>query len=291
MNRFALTAVLALSSFGLSAQRADHLGPMQGFPREQRGFSYQGMDIAGKYMLSCQDRGGATVYKLSGKDFRKVGQFKLASFNEVNHANVVTFGVEKYDPKDPLPLAYVSQCHKKPYEGRKDLLFVERIAPDLQSSTLVQTIYYDDTVRDFGYALQWVIDRKGKFLYGYGNTINNSDPQNCHRIIKFRLPALAEGDFVTLRREDALEDYLIEEVSGFRFNPIGQGLYIFRDKLYMPTGVGTSKHPSILYVWDLKKKSMETMDLSNCTTGELEDISRFRGHFWLQGQDGIFRLR
>ena len=182
MNRFALTVVLALSSFGLSAQRADHLGPMQGFPREQRGFSYQGMDIAGKYMLSCQDRGAATVYKLSGKDFRKVGQFKLASFNEVNHANVVTFGVEKYDPKDPLPLAYVSQCHKKPFDGRKDLLFVERIAPDLQSSTLVQTIFYEDMVQDFGYALQWVIDRQEKFLYDYGNTSNNSDPHKCKRI-------------------------------------------------------------------------------------------------------------
>ena len=139
--------------------------------------------------------------------------------------------------------------------------------------------------------MQWVIDKEEKMLYGYGNTVNNSDPSNRHRIIKFRLPALSDGPLVVLKPEDALENYLIEEVSSFRFNPIGQGLYIHKGLLYMPTGLGKTEAPSILYIWDLKARAMRAVDLSAVTTGEFEDISRRGSRFYIQGQDGVFRLR
>ena len=284
-------SILLCYSFELNAQKADYLGQLQGENHKRSGFSYQGMDVYKNYLVSLQDKGIATIYKLSGKKYTVVGHFHLASYDAANHSNVLTFGCEKYDKKDPLPLAYISQCHKKRYNGLKDILFVERIAPDLQSSLLVQTILYDDTAGDFGYALQWVIDQKNRMLYGYGNTINNSDPANRHRIIKFRLPEFKEGSHVVLKREDALEDYLIEEVSGFKFNPIGQGLYIHNDKLYMPTGIGTCEAPSIMYVWDLAAKTMEEVDLSRCTSCELEDIGRWKGKFIIQGQDGLFLIK
>lgn len=268
-----------------------YLGPLQGENSGQRGFAYQGMDIYGDYMVSCQNQGIATVYRLSGDSFGPAGQFHLASFHKNNHANVASFGVEKAAKEDPLPLLYVSQCHKKPVDGRKDVLYVERIAPDFSGSSLVQTIFYDDVNKDFGYALQWVIDREHKMLYGYGNTVNNTDPLNRHRIIKFRLPALSDGPFVVLRSEDALENYLIEDVSGFRFNPVGQGLFIRKGLLYMPTGLGKAEAPSILYIWDLRRHSMHEVDLSRCTTGEFEDISYYKGAFYIQGQDGIFKVR
>lgn len=289
-NRFYCFLIALFCSLTLSAQYARYLGPMQGMNHGQKGYSYQGMDIYGNYMVSCQNKGAATLYKLSKDSFTKVSQFKLATFNDVNHANVASFGVEKVDGSDPLPVLYVSQCHKKPYEGRKDLLFVERIAPDMQSSMLMQTIFYEDVNKDFGYALQWVVDPKNKMLYGYGNTINNDDPANRHRIIKFALPKLSAGAQVVLKPEDALENYLIEEVSDFRFNPIGQGLYVKDNQLYMPTGLGTDAHPSILYIWDLKKKSMKTVDLTQSTSGELEDISCYNGKLYVQGQDGLFVL-
>ena len=286
-----MASLLLCAAPGLRAQKADYPGQLQGENHKQKGHSYQGMDVYGNYLVSLQDKGIATIYKLSGRNFSKVGQFHLASYDPVNHANVLTFGCEKFDRRDPFPLAYVSQCHKKPYKGMKDVLFVERIAADMQSSTLVQTILYDDRNQDFGYALQWVIDQPNRMLYGYGNTINNTDPDNRHRIIKFRLPSLSEGDFVVLKPEDALENYLIEEASGFSFNPIGQGLYVYKDKLYMPTGVGKYETPSILYVWDLVNKTMATVDLTRCTCCELEDISRYKGRFILQGQDGLFLLK
>ena len=284
---------IVLKDNDLSCERSGvvFMGPMKGVNPGRKGYSYQGMDISGRYMVSCQDRGVATLYRLSGDKFERKGQFHLASFHEYNHSNVVSFGVEKAEKSDPMPVAYISHCHRKPIDGKKDLLFVERIAPDFGSSELVQTIFYDDVNYDFGYALQWVVDKKNRMLYGYGNTVNNSDPANRHRVIKFRLPALSDGSFVTLKPEDALENYLIEDVSGFRFNPVGQGLSIQGDKLYMPTGVGNSANPSILYIWDLAGHEMQSIDLSSCTTGEFEDIS-IRGRFvYIQGQDGLFRFK
>ncbi|MDD7456297.1 MAG: hypothetical protein PUK70_08665 [Bacteroidales bacterium] len=147
-------------------------------------------------------------------------------------------------------MAYISQCNKALINGKKDVLYVERIAPDFQSSQLVQTIVYDDENNDFGYALQWVIDREHSFLHGFGNTVDNTDPQNRHRVIKFRLPRLSDSDkngYVVLHESDALENYRMEDVSDFNGNFIGQGLYVNHDKLYLPTGLGKAEAPSILY--------------------------------------------
>lgn len=282
--------LLCLLALSCSQAKVDFLGPLQGENGGAKPFPYQGMDIHGDYMLSCQNQGVASVYTLSADSFELAGQFHLASFHKDNHANVVTFGIEKAQECDPLPLAYISQCSKNTIDGMKDVLYAERILPDFSGSELLQTIFYDDVNYDFGYALQWVIDREEEMLYGYGNTINNSDSANRHRIIKFRLPKLSEGSFVTLNSEEALENYLIEEVSDFRFNPIGQGLYIHKGKLYMPTGVGKPDRPSYLYIWDLKKHSMKVLDLSEVTSGEFEDISMYGDSFYIQSVDGIFRL-
>ena len=111
-------------------------------------------------------------------------------------------------------------------------------------------------------------------------------------MIKFRLPKLSDGKLVVLKSEDALENYTIEEISGYKFNPIGQGLDIRSGKLYMPTGFGTEEQPSILYVWDLRKKKMTSVDLSKVTTGELEDIAVLGPKcLLLQSQDGLFRVK
>ena len=295
-NLLRLSLLVLLLACGV---KADHWGALLGFPPdppEEEGGKpkrhyYQGMDVYGDTMVSLQDGGYATVYRLGAGSFEKISAFMLASAQKYNHANVASFGIEKAQEGDPLPVLYVSQCHKKPVAEGKDVCFVERLAPDLQSSEIVQIIKYDDVNGDYGYALQWVVDLKEKMLYGYGNTVNNSDPSNRHRIVKFHLPKLSDGPVVVLKPEDALENYTIEEVSSFKFNPIGQGLYIYKGKLYMPTGIGTEKHPSILYVWDLKKRSMKEIDLSGCTTGELEDIALYGNRFLIQGQDGLFSVK
>lgn len=255
--------------------------------------NYQGMDCYKKYIVSLQHTGIATVWKYDGKDgLTKEGSFKLATHDPVNHSNVCSFGVEKANRKDPMPVIYVSQCHKQPYQGRKDVLFVERILPGLQGSELVQTIHFDDVDGLFGYALQWVVDRQHKFLYGFGNTTKDKDVEgNRHRVIKFRLPKLSEGD-VVFTNKDIIETYTVED-NGLQYATIGQGLCIWRNKLMMPTGLGTPEYPSYLFVWDLKhKRPLEVLDMSRGTTGELEDLAHYKFRRYLvQGQDGLFGMK
>lgn len=262
----------------------------------EKGFAPQGMDIYRNIMASCRNQGEVYLYDFDGKSLNLKNRFLLESHHKNNHSNVASFGPKKYDRKDPLPLLYVSQCAKKPAaNGLKDVCFVERIMPDMKSSVLVQTIYYEDVNKDFGYALQWVVDTKNGFIYGYGNTTNDRDVEgNRHRIIKFRLPSLEENDekgIVTLRPEDALENYLIEDY-GFNFATIGQGLYIHKDRLYFPTGFGTKEFPSYLFVWNLKTKKMEKVfDMREVTFGEFEDISRWKKDIIIFGIEGVFRIK
>ncbi len=259
------------------------------YPYEKiKGQAIQGADYYKGYVLSLRNTGVATILKYEDGKLTPVSNFKLASYHKNNHANVASFG-KKYDRKDPLPLAYVSHCQKALIDGKKDLLFVERISEDMKSSTLVQTIFYDDVNKDFDYALQWVVD--GKYLYGFGNTTKDRDLQgNRHRVIKFLLPDI-DQKFVTLRPEDALENYCIED-SGFTYGTIGQGLCIHKGHLLMPSGLGDANYPSYLWVWNLKTRRMDSvLDLGAKTKGEPEDLMRVKGnHYLLQGQLGVFTL-
>jgi len=254
----------------------------------------QGFDIFGDYMVNCRNLGYAFVYKFDGETATYLGDFPLASCDSNNHANVASFGRTFYKKNDPLPLLYVSQAAKQTYKGYKDVLFVERIAPDFKSSELVQTIYFDDVNKDFGYALQWVVDETGKFLYGYGNTTKDRDIEgNRHRIAKFNMPSLedsnAEG-MVILKPDDMLENYTIEDY-GYKFATIGQGLFVWKDRLYMPVGAGSEEYPAFLYVWNLRTKKMEVAeDLNYSGMGEPEDMSRFRSKFIISSVNGLYQI-
>ncbi len=274
---------------------SQYLGMLQGKainPKNGNHEGYQGFDIWGDYALSAQNRGTACVYKMEGDSFTKLGEFKFESWDEHNHSNVLSFLPVFGQEGDPLPLVAVSRAQRGTLNGLKDEIRVERILPDFQGSQEVRIIHYEDTAHDFGYALQWVVDRENGFLYGYGNTIDNTNPANRHRIIKFAIPdVLAEGPhMITLRREDALENYLLEETLKEPFMPIGQGLFILEGKLYMPTGFGSSKAPSLLYVWDLQQRSMETVDLTRSTFSELEDCSWHDGGLVIQAQSGLWKI-
>lgn len=288
---YAKSATYSGEKIGLSdnGYASRFLGRLQG--RKEKGYAYQGMDIYGNRLVSLQNQGFATVYDFDGKRFRRLSSFDLASKNALNHANVASFGIEKAQEGDPMPVLYVSQCNKKTLNGMKDVAYVERIAPDLGSSELVQTINFRDDGHLFGYALQWVVDMDGGFLYGYGNTINNSDPANRHRIIKFRLPKLSEGSYVELTDKDILETYLIEDYDNRGLNPVGQGLLVKNGMLIMPVGLGKAGEPSRVLVWDLVGRRMRNvLDVSETTKTELEDAAVYDGALILQSQGGLWRL-
>lgn len=246
------------------------------------------------YIFSFQNTGYLSVYTTDGKTLKQVVKpFQIASHHEKNHCNEVTFGRIRYEKDDPFPLIYVAQCQRGSINGRKDVLYVERIAPDMKSTTLVQTIVFKDRNKLFGYALNWAVDAERNYLYGYGNTVDNTNPTNRHRIVKFRIPELSESTdgIVTLTEEDLLENYLIEDTYQAPFNPIGQGLMIRDGLLYMPTGFGNEKYPSELYVWDLHTRTMRNViDLSQVTKGELEDCSQWRDKMLIQTQGEMYLL-
>lgn len=271
-----------------------YLGKLHG--RKGKGYGYQGMAVHGDLVVSTQNQGVATIYKLQGDSIKTLSQFEMDCFSPVNHSNVVSFGNEYYAKGDPFPLFYVSQAKQEPFNGKKDVLFVERIAPDLKSSKTVQTIFYDDVNKDYGWALQWVVDARNGYLYGFGNTITNTTDSNKHRVIKFRLPKLSEtgaDGYVTLRPSDALENYTFEDVSSYRGNFIDQGLMVKSGKLYILAGFGKPTAPSKLFVWDLKKKEMcNIIDLVEGTHSELEDLDALSSkEILVQAQHGLFTIK
>ena len=291
------TGCTSVREVTFTTERIEKLGEFEGFPKQ----SFQGMSIYGDYLVSLQNTGLATIYRLteSGKvppaperSKERIHQFLLASHHKVNHANVADFGIERVAKDDVFPVLYVSQCSRDRYEGLKDVCFVERIRLD-GDPQLVQTIVLDDPYGLFGYALQWVIDHRRKLLIGYGNTKENLAEGNRWRMMTFRLPRLDEGAVVHLRPEDALDNYCIQDLDNrYPSQQIGQGACIIRDWMLIPVGVGTEKQPSILYVWNLKKKRLDGIyDFQEQVPAEFEDCAPYGDALLMQTNGmGLIRL-
>ena len=274
-------AALCIScrSVGYNADNVRQLSELQGVS----GQGYQGMSIYEDYLVSLQNTGVATIYRLSDNRLERLRQFPLASNDKVNHANVASFGIERYQPTDQFPLLYVSQCSRQRYKGLKDVCFVERISLT-EAPQLVQTIVLDDPDGLFGYALQWVIDHRRRLLIGYGYTLENLAEGNRWRMMIFRLPTLSEGSEVHLRPSDALDNYCIQDIDArFASQQIGQGACVHKGRMYIPVGVGIDKHPSILYVWNLRRKRLEqVLNLQQLVPAEFEDCEPYRGDLIMQ---------
>lgn len=290
MKKQTILIILLAVWLGATAKRVDYtnavvqkVANLQGFP----GQSYQGMAIWGDYLVSLQNTGLATVYRLYPDSLQKLCQFPLASQTKENHANVAFFGMERFDKKDDFPLLYVSQCSKQRYNGMKDVCFVERISLTAPSE-LVQTIVLDDDEGLFGYALQWMIDRKRGLLIGYGNTVENMGKGNRWRTIVFPMPKLSDGPVVHLQPKDALDNYCIQDLDPrFPSNHIGQGACVIKDQMFIPVGVGTEKHPSILYVWNLRKKRLDhILNFQQQVPHEFEDCEPYGRDLIMQTNGG-----
>ena len=280
-----MTLLLAASCvpFDLTDASVQKVADLQGI----QGQSYQGMAIWDDYLVSLQNTGQATIYRLQGSGLQKLRQFPLASQTKENHANVAFFGKERYNKSDRFPLLYVSQCSKQKYKGMKDVCFVERISLT-EAPQLVQTIVLDDPDGLFGYALQWMIDAKHNRLIGYGNTIENLGPGNRWRTMIFPLPKLSAGPIVHLRPQDALDNYCIQDLDPrFPSNHIGQGACIRGDQMFIPVGVGSEKHPSIIYVWNLKTKRLDGIhNFQQQVPHEFEDCKPYRRSLIMQTNGG-----
>ncbi len=269
--------------FDFTDASVQKIADLQGVQKQ----SYQGMAIYGDYLVSLQNTGQATIYRFQNDKLQPVRQFPLASHTAENHANVAFFGTERYHKSDQFPLLYVSQCSKQRYRGMKDVCFVERISLTGEPQ-LVQTIVLDDPDGLFGYALQWMIDAKHNRLIGYGNTIENMGKGNRWRTIVFPMPKLSDGPIVHLNPRNALDNYCIQDLDPrFPSNHIGQGACIKGDQMFIPVGVGTEQQPSILYVWNLKKKQLDRIhNFQQQVPHEFEDCKPYRRSLIMQTNGG-----
>ena len=269
--------------FDFTDASVQKIADLQGVQKQ----SYQGMAIYGDYLVSLQNTGQATIYRFQNDKLQPVRQFPLASHTAENHANVAFFGTERYHKSDQLPLLYVSQCSKQLYRGMKDVCFVERISLTGEPQ-LVQTIVLDDPDGLFGYALQWMIDAKHNRLIGYGNTIENMGKGNRWRTMVFPMPKLSDGPIVHLNPRNALANYCIQDLDPrFPSNHIGQGACIKGDQMFIPVGVGTEQQPSILYVWNLKKKQLDRIhNFQQQVPHEFEDCKPYRRSLIMQTNGG-----
>ena len=269
--------------FDFTDASVQKIADLQGVQKQ----SYQGMAIYGDYLVSLQNTGQATIYRFQNDKLQPVRQFPLASHTAENHANVAFFGTERYHKSDQFPLLYVSQCSKQLYRGMKDVCFVERISLTGEPQ-LVQTIVLDDPDGLFGYALQWMIDAKHNRLIGYGNTIEHMGKGNRWRTMVFPMPKLSDGPIVHLNPRNALDNYCIQDLDPrFPSNHIGQGACIKGDQMFIPVGVGTEQQPSILYVWNLKKKQLDRIhNFQQQVPHEFEDCKPYRRSLIMQTNGG-----
>ena len=280
LTLLAVTSCMPLDFTNASVQK---IADLQGAPKQ----SYQGMAIYDNYLVSLQNTGQATIYRLHDDKLQMLRQFPLASHTSENHANVAFFGTERYHKSDQFPLLYVSQCSKQRYKGMKDVCFVERISLTGEPQ-LVQTIVLDDPDGLFGYALQWMIDAKHNRLIGYGNTIENMGKGNRWRTMVFPMPKLSDGPVVHLNPRNALDNYCIQDLDPrFPSNHIGQGACVKGDQMFIPVGVGTEQQPSILYVWNLKTKRLDGIhNFQKQVPHEFEDCKPYRRTLIMQTNGG-----
>ena len=104
-----LLCLMALLSSGCTSirevtfttERIEKVGNFEGFPKQ----GFQGMSVYGDYLVSLQNTGLATLYRLTDSGMESIRQFPLASRHEANHANVADFGIERKADNSPLTRA------------------------------------------------------------------------------------------------------------------------------------------------------------------------------------------
>ena len=104
----------------------------------------------------------------------------------------------------------------------------------------------------------------------------------------FSMPKLSDGSVIHLHPQDALDNYCIQDLDKrFPSNHIGQGACIVKNQMFIPVGLGTDKHPSILYVWNLKKKRLDNiLNFQSQVPHEFEDCDIFHRSLIMQTNGG-----
>lgn len=226
----------------------------------------QGMAVWGKWLLSLEHGGHCHVFDRSSGALKEEADFYLGSSDNANHCNQANFGVEAM-PGAEMPLVYVTVGKPgSPLDMRCHVESISRNGKEWKSE-LVQTIELD-TIGWHAAGLQtifgapsWLIDRDDKAIWVFSarlRTLPRTTPSfdmSCYVATKFRIPAVAEGEFVRLALDDVLDQVVFEmDVYATQSGCIHDG------KIYYSFGFGQQKNdPRVLSrvrVYDLKKREI-----------------------------------
>lgn len=245
--------------------------------------SWQGMALWGDWLLSFEDGGYCRVYDRSGDTLRHEADFTIASADPANHCNQANLGVEQL-PGSEMPVVYLTVGKPgSPLDMRCHVESIERSGRKW-SSRLVQTIELDTTgwyaagLNTIFGAPSWLIDRDKKSIWVFSaklRTLPSTTPSfdmNHYVATKFRLPAIAEGEFVRFTVDDVLDQAVFEmDVYATQSGCIHDG------KIYYSFGFGHHKTPlthSKVRVYDLDKRCIAArIELDSLIPEECEAVA------------------
>lgn len=217
----------------------------------------QGFAIWRHYAFSIHDKGQCVIFDLKRNKF--INTFILEG--NTGHCNNASFGVERYSRESAFPLLYVSECR-----GER-ACYVNDVT--LESSRLVQTIYYDG--EEITGPCDWLVDAARKRIYLYC-TIGTV------RYLKwFSLPRLADSDArgeVHLQTSDAQGGIPVGDIK------IPQGSHIYKDVIFLPDGVPSRGVLRLHASNVVSGKKLLSLDLSDMGL-EPEGVATRRGFLYI----------
>ena len=240
--KYSVTPLMRLSAFG-----ADPFSS-----------SAQGMDIYDDRVLFQAGLSDNIIHVIDFDEFTWLGSISFVTpDNELSHMNNINCG-NKYSDLDLYPLLYVSQT------SNSHSCFVLRLANDISSYDLIQTINYIGSQHHAGSNYDWFIDISNQYIFTYGK---HNKLLEEREIVRFPFPSL-NNSVVSFTDEDVIDSFVLENMS------IYQGSRIIDGLLYAPVGFGNKQYPGHLKIIDLDNKTLMEDIVLNC--GEPESIGRYK---------------
>lgn len=253
----------------------------------------------GDYLILVpKSRGYLHLYNLRTKSL--LYSLKLTANTEKDykgvdlcHCNQTTFGVDFYEPNDPLPLLYISQRAR---EDRRCILEVYRLLPtrtdgedDFSSmeAKLVQTILFPAMTVDNSLGnVNCAIDTEKRLMYTYSrnNVKTDANYREC-KVSCFDIPDCRK-DVVYLEDDDIKSSFMLG-CSALNM----QGGCVKDGKLYIGQGYKSAGY-IYLNVVDLKnEKLLERIDmLAKGVEWEPEGCFIYNGNIMMSTGSNIWQL-
>lgn len=258
--------------------------------------AFQGFSIFNNFIFQLFDTGILAIYELNNTNNNALAYCNLGSYDSNNHANCANFSNKFYN-NNSIPLLYVVggntgsilECNVE------NIVLTENENNYSVTSQLIQKITLDQSNFEIkGYKTYWgcptwLTSTDNKYLYTFtahyqtDGSMSDYDDINKYIITKFPYPNLSNQN-VTLTADDIIEQYETDYMINYT-----QGGTLYKDYIFYTFGNGTSLHPSIIGVWNIKNKKFQNLiDLSQTELGnkELEDCYVFNDKLYVVCANG-----